>query len=212
MQRQIRYDDGMSANPTRRLIVALTGATGTVYGIRTLEALKAAGIETHLVVSRWAAATIAHETDLTIEQVGTLASVVHPAGDLTASIASGSFETEGMLIVPCSMRTLGAIANGVGDNLVHRAADVMLKERRRLALAVVETPLSAIHLENMLKLSRLGVSVVPPVPAFYTRPATLDDVVNYTVARLLDQMGIRTEAARWTGQAERRGDGGGRRG
>jgi 4-hydroxy-3-polyprenylbenzoate decarboxylase len=182
--------------PTR-IIVALTGATGATYGVRTLEALKRAGVETHVLVSKWGSATLAHETEYTVEQVGALASVVHPVNDLTASIASGSFSTDGMLIVPCSMRTLGAIANGVGDNLIHRAADVVLKERRPLALAVVETPLSAIHLENMLKLSRLGVQIVPPVPAFYARPAALDDVVNYTVARLLDQVGIRIEAARW---------------
>jgi len=163
-----------------------------------LEALRAAGVETHLVVSKWGAATLAHETDVTPEQLGARASAVHPVGDLTAPIASGSFATDGMLIVPCSMRTLGAIANGVGDNLIHRAADVTIKERRRLVLAVVETPLSAIHLENMLKLSRLGVSIVPPVPAFYTRPAALDDVVAYSVARMLDQVGIRTEAKRWS--------------
>ena len=184
----------------RRIIIALTGATGAIYGVRALQALKASGVETHLVVSKWAAATLAHETDVTLDALGSCASFVHQVGDLTAPIASGSFETDGMLIVPCSMRTLGAIANGVGDNLIHRAADVVVKERRRLTLAVVETPLSAIHLENMLKLSRLGVQIVPPVPAYYTRPASLDDVVHYTVARLLDQMGIRTDAARWTGR------------
>jgi len=183
----------------RRLIVALTGATGAIFCVRALEALRRAGVETHLLVSKWGSATLAHETEYTVDQLGALASTLHPVNDLTAPIASGSFSTDGMLIVPCSMRTLGAIANGVGDNLIHRAADVVLKERRPLALAVVETPLNAIHLENMLKLSRLGVAIVPPVPAFYTRPAALDDVVNYTVARLLDQVGIRTEAARWNG-------------
>lgn len=124
---------------------------------------------------------------------------MHTLGDMAAPIASGSFDSDGMVIAPCSMRTLGCVANGVGDNLIHRAADVAMKERRRLALAVVETPLSAIHLENMLKLSRLGVSIVPPVPAFYTRPATLDDVVDYTAARLLDQVGLRVVAKRWRG-------------
>jgi polyprenyl P-hydroxybenzoate/phenylacrylic acid decarboxylase-like protein len=183
----------------RRIIVALTGATGAIYGVRALEALRAAAVETHLVVSKWGQATLAHETDVTLEELNALATVVHQVGDLTAPIASGSFETDGMLVVPCSMRTLGAIANGVGDNLIHRAADVVLKERRRLTLAVVETPLSAIHLENMLKLSRLGVQIVPPVPAFYTRPAALDDVVNYSVARMLDQLGIRVDAKRWQG-------------
>jgi flavin prenyltransferase len=183
-----------------RVIVAMTGATGTVYGVRALEMLKDAGVETHLVMSKWAARTLAHETSLTVEQVNALAAVVHPIGDLGAPIASGSFVTAGMLVVPCSMRTLGSIANGVGENLIHRAADVVLKERRRLVLAVQETPLSAIHLENMLKLSRLGVSIAPPAPAFYTRPAAIEDLVNYTVARLLDQIGIHVQnAARWTG-------------
>ena len=209
MQRQIRYDAEVAPHPSQRLIVALTGATGAVYGVRTLEALKAAAVETHLVVSKWAAATLAHETDLTLDQVGALASVVHAPGDLAAAISSGSFETAGMVVVPCSMRTLGAIANGVGDNLIHRAADVIIKERRRLALAVVETPLSAVHLENMLKLARLGVSIVPPVPAFYTRPAGLNEIVDYTVARLLDQVGVKIDAARWTGQKGQRAEGSG---
>ncbi len=183
----------------RRIVVALTGATGAIYGVRALRALRDAGVERHLVVSKWGQATLAHETDVTLDELSALASAVHQAGDLTAPIASGSFDTDGMLIVPCSMRTLGAIANGVGDNLIHRAADVVIKERRRLVLAVVETPLSAIHLENMLKLSRLGVSIVPPVPAFYTRPAALEDVVSYAVARMLDQLGVPVDAPRWRG-------------
>jgi flavin prenyltransferase len=188
---------GSRKAPPRRIVVALTGATGAIYGVRALERLRDAGVETHLVISKWGQATLAHETDVTAERLAALASVVYPVGDLTAPIASGSFQTDGMLIVPCSMRTLGAIANGVGDNLVHRAADVVLKERRRLALAVVETPLSAIHLENMLKLSRLGVAIVPPVAAFYTRPASIDELVDYSVARMLDQLGIRIDAKRW---------------
>jgi 4-hydroxy-3-polyprenylbenzoate decarboxylase len=195
---EIRYDALMSHETPRRLIVALTGATGATYALRTLQVLRDAGIETHLVVSKWGMATLAHETDVSSDRLNALASVVHPVGDLTAPIASGSFVTDGMLIVPCSMRTLGAIANGVGDNLIHRAADVVIKERRRLVLATVEAPLSAIHLENMLKLSRLGVSIVPPVPAFYTRPAALEDVVSYSVARMLDQVGIRVDAKRWS--------------
>ena len=190
----------MAAETPRRVIVAMTGATGIVYGVRALEALRAAGVETHVVGSKWAARTLVHETAYSLEQVHALASEVHAAADLGASIASGSFLTLGMLIAPCSMRTLGAIANGFGDNLIHRAADVVLKERRRLVLAVQETPLSPVHLENMLKLSRLGVSIVPPAPAFYTRPSTIEDLVNYSVARLLDQMGIHTDSlARWTG-------------
>jgi 4-hydroxy-3-polyprenylbenzoate decarboxylase len=180
------------------VIVALTGATGAIYGVRTLERLQTLGVETHLILSKWAVRTLTHETGCTVEQVNALASAVHQAGDLGAPVASGSFVTDGMLIAPCSMRTLGAIANGVGDNLIHRAADVVLKERRRLVLAAAETPLSAIHLENMLKLARLGVSIVPPVPAFYTRPAAIGDVVDYTVARLLDQLGVHVEAKRWS--------------
>ena len=199
MQMEIRYDALMSTHLPRRLIVAVTGATGAIYAIRALEALRDAGVETHLVVSKWGAATLSHETGFSVERLGELASVVHALGDLTASIASGSFETDGMLIAPCSMRTLGAIANGVGDNLIHRAADVIIKERRRLVLAAVEAPLSAIHLENMLKLSRLGVSIVPPVPAFYTKPAALEDVVRYSVARMLDQLGVSTDVPRWKG-------------
>ncbi|HZR22554.1 MAG TPA: UbiX family flavin prenyltransferase [Vicinamibacterales bacterium] len=183
-----------------RLIIAMTGATGAIYGVRALEMLKGAGVETHLVMSKWAAATLLHETAYSVDQVNALASAVHPIGDLGATIASGSFVTMGMLIVPCSMRTLGAVANGIGDNLIHRAADVVLKERRRLVLAVQETPVSAIHLENMLKLSRLDVQIVPPVPAFYTKPASIDDVVNYTVTRMLDQVGITLSSdARWAG-------------
>ena len=185
---------------TRRLIVAITGATGTIYGVRVLQMLRQASVETHFVMSKWGARTLTHETAFTVEQVNALASEVHAVGDLGAPISSGSFVTLGMIVAPCSMRTLAAIANGFGDNLIHRAADVVLKEGRRLVLAVQETPLSAIHLENMLKLARLGVAIVPPVPAFYNRPSTLDDVVNYTAARLLDQAGIHIEAAaRWEG-------------
>jgi 4-hydroxy-3-polyprenylbenzoate decarboxylase len=189
-----------AGSSTHRLVVAITGATGTIYGVRVLEALREAGVATHFVMSKWGARTLTHETPYTVEQVNALATEVHAVGDLGAPISSGSFVTLGMIVAPCSMRTLAAIANGFGDNLIHRAADVVLKEGRRLVLAVQETPLSAIHLENMLKLSRLGVAIVPPVPAFYNRPDSLDDIVNYTVARLLDQAGIHIEtAARWDG-------------
>jgi 4-hydroxy-3-polyprenylbenzoate decarboxylase len=183
----------------RRLIVALTGASGTILGVRMLEALQNTDIETHLIMSRWAARTLVHETSYTPAQVEALASVVHPITDQGASISSGSFLTMGMVVAPCSTRTLAAIAHGVGDNLIHRAADVVLKERRRLVLAVRESPLSEIHLENMLKLSRMGVTICPPVPAFYTRPATIDAMVDYTVARLLDQLGLHPDAPRWSG-------------
>lgn len=183
----------------RRLIVAITGASGSIFGVRLLEMLQGSGIETHLVMSRWGARTLVHETSYTPEQVNALASVVHPLTDQGASISSGSFVTMGMVIAPCSVRTLAAIAHGLGDNLIHRAADVVLKERRKLVLAVREAPLSEIHLENMLKLSRMGVVISPPMPALYSRPKTIDDMVNYTCIRLLDQLGIHVETTRWAG-------------
>ncbi len=189
----------MSAAGRRRLIVGITGASGVIYGVRVLQMLKGSDIETHLVMSRWAARTLVHETSFSPEEVQNLASVVHPIGDQGASIASGSFVTMGMIIAPCSVRTLAAIAHGLGDNLIHRAADVVLKERRRLVLAVREAPLSEIHLENMLKLSRMGVVIAPPVPAFYARPQTIDAMVNHTAARLLDQFDIHVDVERWSG-------------
>jgi 4-hydroxy-3-polyprenylbenzoate decarboxylase len=191
-----------AAAPPRRLIVAITGASGTIYGVRILEALQDTGIETHLVMSRWGARTLVHETSYTPDQVQAMATVVHPINDQGASIASGSFVTRGMVIAPCSARTLAAIAHGYGDNLIHRAADVILKERRRMVLAVRETPLSAIHLENMLKLSRLGVSICPPVPAHYARPASVDQMVDHSVSRILDQAGIHLEGSRWSGDMD----------
>src|SRR6059036_3556202 len=192
-----------SATPPRRLIVAITGATGTVFGVRLLETLRGTDIETHLVMSKWAARTLVHETTYSVEQVQQLATRVYPLADQGAPISSGSFLTMGMVVVPCSMRTLSAIAHGLGDNLIHRAADVILKERRRLVLAIREAPLSDIHLENMLKLSRMGVIICPPMPAFYARPRTIDDLVNYTVARLLDQLDIHLDVKnRWLGLME----------
>jgi len=188
------------AKTPRRLIVALTGATGTIFGVRLLQLLQESEIETHLIMSRWAGRTLLEETSHTIEDVQRMATRVYPLTDQGAAISSGSFLTEGMVIVPCSMRTLAAVAHGLGDNLIHRAADVILKERRRLVLAVREAPLSEIHLENMLKLSRMGVVICPPVPAFYNRPQTIDDIVNHTVARLLDQLDIHLDVqSRWQG-------------
>src|SRR6266571_920588 len=174
------------------------------YGSSTTSAnLRRAGRLTHLVMSKWAARTLVHETSYTIEQVQQLATRVYPLGDQGAAISSGSFLTLGMVVVPCSMRTLSAIAHGLGDNLIHRAADVILKERRRLVLAIREAPLSEIHIENMLKLSRMGVVMCPPMPAFYTRPQSIDDIVNYTVARLLDQLDIHLDVQnRWLGMME----------
>jgi len=186
----------------QRLIVAITGASGSVYGVRLLEMLQGSGVETHLVMSRWGARTLVHETSYTPEQVNALASVVHPLTDQGASISSGSFVTMGMVVAPCSVRTLAAIAHGLGDNLIHRAADVILKERRKLVLAVREAPLSEIHLENMLKLARMGVVIAPPMPALYAKPTSIGEMVNYTCVRLLDQLGIHVEASRWAGLGE----------
>src|SRR5947207_3125434 len=183
-----------------RIVVGITGATGTVFGVRALQILKDAGVETHLVLSKWGTRTLLHETPHTVDYVKSLATSAYSESDQGAPISSGSFLTDGMIIAPCSVRTLSAIANGYGDNLVHRAADVILKERRKLVLLVRETPLSDIHLENMLKLSRMGVVITPPVPAFYTNPQTLDDVVNHIVMRALDAVGIHVDVAtRWTG-------------
>jgi flavin prenyltransferase len=184
-----------------RLIVGITGASGSVFAIKLLELLRGSGIETHLVISQWGARTLAHETSYTVQQVQELATERYPIGDVGSAIASGSFVTMGMVIVPCSMRTLAAVAHGVGDNLIHRAADVVLKERRKLVLAVREAPLSEIHLENMLKLARMGVSICPPTPAFYNHPTTIDDVVTYSATRLLDQFGIHVGSGeRWAGE------------
>ena len=185
----------------KRLIVGITGATGAIFGVRLLEALKDTEVETHLILSKWAIQTIEHETPYTAKQVRALATVDHIEGNMGASVSSGSFVTEGMVIAPCSMRSLAAIAHGNGDHLVHRAADVILKERRRLVLLAREMPLSDIHLENMLKLSRMGVTIMPPMPAFYNHPESIDDVVNHIVARVLDQFGISADfARRWDGK------------
>ncbi len=187
----------------RRLIVGMTGSTGAIFGVRMLEALKQCEIESHLVISKWAQRTIEHETRYSVEEVRELASVVHSQGDMGASISSGSFLTEGMVVIPCSMRTLAGIANGYGEHLVHRAADVILKERRRLVLVARETPLSQVHIENMLKLSRMGVVMLPPMPAFYNHPQTVDDIVDHIVARVLDQFGIAAPfAKRWDGHMQ----------
>jgi 4-hydroxy-3-polyprenylbenzoate decarboxylase len=186
----------------RRLIVGLTGATGAIFGVRLLEELRySSDIETHLVISNWARRTIEHETRYTLKQVRELATVCHNSNNMAAEISSGSFITEGMVIIPCSVRTLGSIAHGDGEHLVHRAADVVLKERRRLVLVVRESPLSELHLENMLKLARMGVSIVPPMPAFYNHPKSLNDMVDHIVGRVLDQFGIPApHVKRWDGR------------
>ncbi|MEU4668026.1 non-oxidative hydroxyarylic acid decarboxylases subunit B [Amycolatopsis sp. NPDC023774] len=184
-----------------RLIVGMTGATGAPFGIRLLEVLRAMpDVETHLVLSRWARTTIHLETSLSAREVGDLADVVHSPEDQAASISSGSFRTDGMIVVPCSMKTLAGIRTGYADGLLGRAADVVLKERRKLVLVPRETPLSEIHLENMLALTRMGAVMVPPMPAFYNHPQSLDDVLDHVVARVLDQFGLTAPAARrWTG-------------
>lgn len=186
-----------------RIILAVTGATGAIYGVRLLERLRELDVETHLVISRWGARTLQHETPFTREHVESLATVSYPPGDMGAAISSGSFRTDGMIVAPCSAKTLAAIAHGFGDNLIHRAADVILKERRKLVLAIREAPLSDIHLENLLKLSRMGAVVLPPVPAFYNHPRTIDDLVDHTVSRMLDAFGLEARGAvRWTGEME----------
>ena len=187
------------AAPPRRLIVAITGATGSLFGIRLLQMLQGTGVESHLILSRWGARTLIHETPFTVAEVRRLATRSYAAGDQGAAVSSGSFVTMGMVIAPCSVKTLGEIAHGHGKDLVPRAADVVLKERRRLVLAVRESPLNEIHLENMLKLARMGVVIAPPLPAFYNHPKTLDDVVSHTASRLLDLFDIHVETRRWDG-------------
>ena len=183
-----------------RIIVAMTGATGAVYGVRLLVALKELDVERHLILSRWAETTLAKETGMSAREVGALASVVHHRDNQGASISSGSFRCDGMIVAPCSMKTLAAIRHGYGESLIPRAADVTLKERRRLVLLPRETPLNDIHLENMLALSRMGAIIAPPVPAFYNEPRTIDDLIDHTVGRVLDLFGLDTpRLRRWTG-------------
>lgn len=174
----------------KRLVIAITGASGVIYGIRALELLRETDIETHLVVSKAGELTITYEVDLHPKKLRDLANHYHPVSDVGASISSGSFRTMGMLICPCSMRTMSEIATGATSSLVSRAADVALKERRKLVLAVRETPLHSGHLRTMATLSDLGAVIAPIVPAFYSRPTTLDDIINHTVGRLLDNFDI----------------------
>ncbi|GKZ35958.1 hypothetical protein AbraIFM66950_006795 [Aspergillus brasiliensis] len=177
-----------------RLILALTGATGSIYGIRTLETLHTLGIQTHLILSKWAISTLQYETpQYTIPHLSTLATHTHSPRDLSAPISSGSYPVDGMIIAPCSMKTLAAIRMGYGEDLISRAADVCIKEGRKLVLMVRETPLSVIHLENMVALARLGVVIFPPVPAFYIRPKGVEDVVGHSVGRMLDCCGVRVD-------------------
>lgn len=184
----------------KRLIVAITGASGAIYGVRILEALKDLNIESHLVMSDSAKLTMAAETDYKPAQIEALADFVHSAKNIGASISSGSFHTMGMVIAPCSIRTLSEIATGVTSSLVSRAADVILKERRRLVLLVRETPLHAGHLRSMTQVTEYGAIVMPPVPAFYARPSSLDEMVNHTVGRCLDLFDLDNNMVkRWDG-------------
>jgi len=181
----------------QRIIVGISGASGIIYGIRALEILRDAGIETHLVMSRAAQVTLAHETDMKVADVERLATVTHRIRDIGASISSGSFKTMGMLVAPCSIRSLSEIASGVTSSLLSRAADVVLKERRRLVLLVRESPLHAGHLRSMAAVTEMGGIVAPPVPAFYAKPKTLDEMINHTVGRALDLFDLNVSIKRW---------------
>ena len=184
----------------KRLIIGISGASGAIYGARLLEIMKDTDIETHVVVSKSAILTLTSETDYTLDDIHALADVAHPAGDIAASISSGSFKTMGMIIAPCSVKSMAEIACGTTSNLLTRAADVTLKERRRLVLMVRETPLHSGHLENMLKLSHMGAVMAPPVPAFYAKPTSLDEMVNHSIGRVLDLFGIDSGIVnRWQG-------------
>ena len=190
----------MNTKTPRRLVIGISGASGTIYGVRMLEMLQKTDIETHLVMSKSAEMTLVYETKFKPKDVRALASVNHPAADIGASISSGSFQTMGMLILPCSVHTMSEIAHGVTDNLLSRAADVVLKERRRLVVALRETPLHGGHLRTLTTLADIGAVVAPIVPAFYNKPKTVDDIINHTVGRLLDLFGIETKMVkRWEG-------------
>jgi 4-hydroxy-3-polyprenylbenzoate decarboxylase len=181
-----------------KLVVGISGATGAIYGIRLLEALNHVGVESHLVLSNWAEKTIPIETNYSVDEVKALATFTYNSSNQAAIISSGSFITDGMIIAPCSMKSLASISYGLADNLLSRAADVILKERRKLVILPRETPLSEIHLENMLRLTKMGVIILPPMPAFYNKPETVDDIINHTIARTLDQYGIDNQLTkRW---------------
>jgi len=173
-----------------KLVVGITGSTGVIYGIRLLEVLKEKNIQTHLILTEWAQKCIAMETDYKLDQIKSLATNISDETNMAASVSSGTHKIDGMIVIPCSMKTLSSIANGYDETLVARAAGVTLKESRKLVLVTRETPLTAINLENMLKLARLGVVILPPVPGFYTKPKTIDEIVSHTVGKCLDQFDI----------------------
>ena len=190
----------MNTKTPRRLVIGISGASGAIYGVRMLEMLKKTDIETHLVISKSAEMTLVYETSYKPKDIRELASVNHPMADIGASISSGSFQTMGMIVVPCSIRTMSEIATGVTSSLLSRAADVVLKEKRRLVLAVRETPLHGGHLRTLTTLSDIGAIIAPIVPALYNKPKTVDDIINHTVGRLLDLLDIETEMVkRWQG-------------
>jgi 4-hydroxy-3-polyprenylbenzoate decarboxylase len=192
--------------PRPRLIVGISGASGTIYGVRLLELLAPLSVETHLVISRAAEVTLAHETDFKVADVKALADVCHGADDLAASLSSGSHKTLGMIVAPCSVRSMSEIATGLCGTLLTRAADVVLKEQRKLVLMVRETPLHAIHLRNMATLAELGVVIAPPVPAFYARPETLEQMIDHTLGRVLDLFDLDSgTVARWREAPAKRG-------
>lgn len=187
-------------NPKKRIVVAVTGATGALYAIRALHLLRTQPqVETHLIVSPAGILNLQHELQLQRSELRELADVVHNFKDVGATVASGSFRTDGMLIVPCSMRTLAAVAHGLADNLITRAADVMLKERRPLVLAVRETPFNLAHLRNMTAVTEMGGVIFPPLPAFYFQPQTITELVDHTVLRMLEHVGIDMDGPRWGG-------------
>ena len=193
----------MTTDSPRRLIIGISGASGVVYGIRMLELLRDTGVQSHLVMSRSAEMTLAYETDLKPKDIRALAKVNHSNADIGASISSGSFHTIGMAVTPCSIKTMSEIATGVTSSLLSRAADVVLKERRRLVLAVRETPLHGGHLRTMTQLADMGAIIAPIMPAFYNRPKTIDDIINHTVGRLLDLFGLDLPVVkRWRGAPE----------
>jgi len=181
---------GAPMTPPKKLIVGISGASGVVMGVRMLELLREAGVETHLVMSRSAQITLAHETELKVRDVQALASTSYHPDDIAAAVSSGSFPTDGMVVVPCSMRTLAEVATGTTSSLLTRAADVVLKERRRLVLMVRETPLHLGHLRNMTAVTEIGAIVYPPVPAFYGKPRTIEDLIDHSLKRALDLFGI----------------------
>jgi 4-hydroxy-3-polyprenylbenzoate decarboxylase len=187
--------------PTKRIVVAISGASGAVYGVRLLQVLRAMGhVRTHLTVSAAGWLNLQQELDMSLRHLEDLADVVHPIHEVGATIASGSFHCDGMVIAPCSMRTLAAVAHGLSDNLITRAADVMLKERRKLILMARETPLNLAHLRNMTSVTEMGGIIFPPVPGFYQRPQSIADMVDHTVSRVVDLLGLpQTDAPRWTG-------------